>query len=129
MYTDPRRRCEPRASSRPEITVVDRRRMRRVVMRHHPEREVRVKHRGQPPSWIYGPPAMKITLLVLLLFASACASDEGTAPTIAALSYSPTTVTQGVATTITGSFTFDDSDGDLAELGVEVTRPDQSKMN
>lgn len=72
---------------------------------------------------------MKTTLLAALLFTSACASDDGTAPAITALTYAPMTATHGVALTITGTFTFDDSDGDLAELGGDVTLPDQSKMN
>ena len=72
---------------------------------------------------------MKIILATALLFASACASDDGTAPAITALTYSPMTATQGVATTVTGTFTFDDKDGDLAELGGQVTMPDQTTMN
>ena len=72
---------------------------------------------------------MKIILATALLFASACASDDGTPPAITALTYAPMTATHGVATTVTGTFTFDDSDGDLAELGGVVTMPDQTMMN
>jgi len=72
---------------------------------------------------------MKTILFAALLFTSACASDDGTAPAITALTYAPMTATHGVATTVTGTFTFDDDDGDLAELGGEVTLPDQSKMS
>jgi hypothetical protein len=68
-------------------------------------------------------------LAAALLLTSACASDDGTAPTISALTYSPMTATHGVALTITGSFMFADEDGDLAELGGEVTLPDQTKMS
>ena len=68
-------------------------------------------------------------LLAAAFLCSACASDDGTAPTISALTYSPNTATHGVAVTVTGTFMFADEDGDLAELGGEVTLPDQTKMS
>jgi hypothetical protein len=70
------------------------------------------------------------TALLALVFASACGSDGGgTAPSIASLTYSPMTVTHGQQATVAGTFTFDDKDGDLAELGAEITLPDNSKQN
>jgi hypothetical protein len=69
------------------------------------------------------------TALLSLVFAAACGSDSGSAPTISALVYAPMTGTHGMQVTVTGSFTFDDKDGDLAELGGEVTLPDSSKQN
>ena len=71
----------------------------------------------------------KTLLAATLVIISACASDDGTAPTISTLTYSPMTATHGVALTISGSFMFADEDGDLAEMGGEVTLPDQSKMS
>ena len=70
---------------------------------------------------------MKHTVLACILL-SACASDDGTSPNISALTYSPNTATPGQVVTVTGTFTFDDDDGDLAELGAEVTLPDQTKQ-
>jgi hypothetical protein len=71
---------------------------------------------------------MNKILAATLVLASACASDDGTAPTISTLTYSPNTATHGVTLTVTGSFMFTDEDGDLAELGGGITLPDQTKM-
>jgi len=70
---------------------------------------------------------MNHTALACILL-TACASDDGTPPKISALTYDPMTVTHGQAATVAGTFTFDDDDGDLAELGAEVTLPDQTKQ-
>ena len=69
------------------------------------------------------------TLLAALLLTTACASDDGTAPTISTLTYAPNTATHGVPVTVPGTFMFADEDGDLAELGGEVTLPDLTKMS
>lgn len=71
---------------------------------------------------------MRIQALAFLAFA-ACSSDSGSAPEIANLTYSPMTVTTGQASVVTGSITFADTDGDLAQLGAEVTLPDASKQS
>lgn len=70
---------------------------------------------------------MRIVLLALVL--AACGSDSGTTPTISTLTYSPMTATHGQQSTITGTFLFDDKDGDLAELAAEITLPDNSKQS
>lgn len=69
------------------------------------------------------------TPALLLVLASACSSDSGAPPAIANLTYSPMTVTTGQASVVTGSMTFTDEDGDLAELGAEVTLPDSTKQS
>ncbi|MDX2086540.1 MAG: hypothetical protein SFX73_01765 [Kofleriaceae bacterium] len=68
---------------------------------------------------------MKHTLLTTLLL-TACAADDGLSPQIANLTYTPSTATHGQVVTITGTFTFTDDDGDLAELGAEITLPDRT---
>lgn len=62
------------------------------------------------------------SLLLGLTLLAACTS-EGASPEIASLTYSPESLTVGQQTTITGTFTFDDPDGDLDELGAEVVMP------
>lgn len=64
--------------------------------------------------------------LLALALVTACASDDGAAPAIAALAYGPSTVPAGQTTVVAGTFTFTDDDGDLAELGAEITLPDGS---
>lgn len=71
---------------------------------------------------------MRPALFALALLSGCGSDDDGVAPAIAALTFSPTTATHGVPVTVTGTFTFTDDDGDLAELGAEVTLPDQSKQ-
>ena len=71
---------------------------------------------------------MRTTLLLCLALA-ACTSDDGTAPAIANLTFSPNALPVGQQTTINGNFTFTDPDGDLDQLGVELTLPDQSKQS
>jgi hypothetical protein len=68
---------------------------------------------------------MRTTILASLVSLSlaACASDGGSAPAISALTYSPMTATVGMQSTITGSVAFDDEDGDLARMHVEITAP------
>lgn len=68
-------------------------------------------------------------MILLATLLAACGSDGGSPPTISALTYSPMTATRGVQATIAGTFTFDDKDGDLAQLAAEVTLPDSSKQN
>ena len=68
---------------------------------------------------------MRIAFL-LPLFA-ACASDNGKAPAISNLTYTPASITHGQQATVTGSIMFDDQDGDLDKLAGEVTLPDGTK--
>ena len=67
-------------------------------------------------------------LLVTCLALVACASDDSTAPTISNLSYSPMSLPVGMQTTISGTIAFNDPDGDLEQLGAEITLPDGSKQ-
>lgn len=69
------------------------------------------------------------TALLLCACLTACASDDTTAPTITNLTFSPSSLPVGVQTTISGTVTFSDPDGDLDQLGVELTLPDQSKQS
>jgi hypothetical protein len=68
-------------------------------------------------------------LLCSCLSLVACASDDTTAPTISNLTFSPTALPVGQQTTVSGTVAFSDPDGDLDQLGVEVTLPDQSKQS
>lgn len=65
---------------------------------------------------------------ILCLALAACTSDDSAAPTISNLTYSPSNVTVGQQATISGTMTFDDPDGDLDQMGVEITLPDNSKQ-
>jgi hypothetical protein len=67
-------------------------------------------------------------LLSSCLSLVACASDDTTAPTISNLTFSPTALPVGQQTTVSGTVAFSDPDGDLDQLGVEVTLPDQTKQ-
>jgi hypothetical protein len=67
-------------------------------------------------------------LLFSMTMLAACTDDPGTAPTISNLTFDPETVIAGQQVTVTGTFTFDDADGDLAQLGVDVTMPDQTNQ-
>ena len=72
---------------------------------------------------------MRTTLLLCSCLAlAACTTDDNAAPTISNLTYAPNTMTVGVQTTISGSLDFSDPDGNLDQLAVEVTLPDQSKQ-
>jgi hypothetical protein len=69
------------------------------------------------------------TKLLLCLALAACASDDDTAaPMISNLTASPNSLPVGQQTTVSGTVMFSDPDGDLDQLGVEVTLPDQSKQ-
>lgn len=63
-------------------------------------------------------------LLVAALASVGCADDAGTPPQIANLTASPSTAPVGTTTTVSGTLTFTDRDGDLASLAVTVTLPD-----
>src|SRR5687767_12431845 len=65
---------------------------------------------------------------ILCLALAACTSDDSSAPTISNLTASPGTVPVGQQTTISGTFAFEDPDGDLDQLGAAITLPDQSKQ-
>jgi hypothetical protein len=67
-------------------------------------------------------------LLASCLALAACTSDDSTGPTISNLTMSPTSFTVGMQTTINGSVKFTDPDGDLDQLAVEVTLPNQTKQ-
>lgn len=67
--------------------------------------------------------------LALLLFTACSSGGDGKAPTIAALTYTPMTLPTGQQTTVSGSFTFTDEDGDADQLGIDVTLPDSSKQS
>ncbi len=67
-------------------------------------------------------------LLCTCLALVACTSDDGTAPTISNLTFAPAALPVGQQTTVSGTLAFSDPDGDLDQLGVEVTLPDQSKQ-
>lgn len=68
------------------------------------------------------------TALLLCTTLAACASDDTTAPTISNLTFSPASLPVGQQTTVSGTVAFTDPDGDLDQLGVEVTLPDQTKQ-
>ncbi|HEY5945697.1 MAG TPA: hypothetical protein VIV40_09410 [Kofleriaceae bacterium] len=67
-------------------------------------------------------------LLCSCLTIAACTSDDTTPPTISNLTFSPNALPVGQQTTINGTIGFADPDGDLDQLGVEITLPDQSKQ-
>lgn len=68
-------------------------------------------------------------LLCSCLALVACASDDDTtAPTISNLTFSPAALPVGQQTTVSGTIAFTDPDGDLDQLGAEITLPDQSKQ-
>ena len=69
---------------------------------------------------------MRNALILSLALAAGCTDDDGSAPTISSLAFSPATVIVGQQTTISGTLAFADPDGDLVDLGVELTLPDQS---
>jgi hypothetical protein len=67
-------------------------------------------------------------LLTMCLAFTACSSDDSTAPTISNLTMTPTTLPVAQQTTVSGTFSFVDPDGDLDQIGIEVTLPDGSKQ-
>jgi hypothetical protein len=71
---------------------------------------------------------MRTTILLASCLALAACTDDPTAPTISNMTYSPTSLPVGVQTTITGNVKFTDPDGDLDQLAVEITLPNQSKQ-
>jgi hypothetical protein len=72
---------------------------------------------------------MRTTLLLCSCLAlAACTSDDSTAPKISSLTFSPSSLPVGQQSTISGTLAFTDPDGDLDQLGVEITLPDQSKQ-
>jgi hypothetical protein len=68
------------------------------------------------------------TFLLLFTFLAACTSDDSSAPTISNLTFSPSSLSVGQQTTVSGTLAFSDPDGDLDQIGVEVTLPDQTKQ-
>jgi hypothetical protein len=71
---------------------------------------------------------MRTLLLLSSCLAIAACSDDGNAPTISNLTATPASVPVGQQSTVSGTMGFSDPDGDLDQLGVEVTLPDQSKQ-
>src|SRR5689334_9890883 len=69
-----------------------------------------------------------VIMFCSVLTLAACASEDSTAPTISNLTYSPTSLPVGQASTISGTLAFSDPDGDLDQLAALVTLPDQSKQ-
>jgi hypothetical protein len=69
------------------------------------------------------------TALALIPCVLACTTDEPVAPTISELTYNPTTITVGQQATVTGTVRFDDPDGDVAQLGIEIVLPNQQHQN
>lgn len=69
-----------------------------------------------------------VSLVVFTLTLTACGSDDGSPPAIASLTYSPMTVPRAQQSTVTGSITFTDKDGDAAQLGIDVTLPDATSQ-
>src|SRR5687768_12854589 len=72
---------------------------------------------------------MKNSLVLLALVAGCSSGGDGKAPSIAALTYTPMTVPTGQQSTVSGSFTFTDEDGDADQLGIDVTLPDNSTQS
>ena len=71
---------------------------------------------------------MRTAILLSALLFTACTSDDSTAPAISDLTFSPSSLPVGQQTTISGTLKFSDPDGDLDQLGAEITLPDQSKQ-
>jgi hypothetical protein len=68
--------------------------------------------------------ALALALAVGCLLLTACGSDNnGFPPSIANLSYSPTSGTVGQTITITGTFSFTDREGDVDTFGGAVSGP------
>ena len=68
-------------------------------------------------------------VVVLLSSVAACGSDEeGQAPELSQLSFNPMRLGVGAQTTVSGTMTFADADGDLSQLGVEVVMPNASRQ-
>jgi hypothetical protein len=65
-------------------------------------------------------------LALFALLAGCSSGGDGKPPSIAALTFSPMTVPTGQQSTVNGSFTFTDEDGDTDQLGIDVTLPDNS---
>jgi hypothetical protein len=61
--------------------------------------------------------------LMFTICVAGCGGPASHPPTIANLSYSPKEISVGLKTTISGSFTFTDDDGDPQELAVALLPP------
>jgi hypothetical protein len=71
---------------------------------------------------------MRSTAIYLALtLTTACATDA-TSPEISELTATPNTMTVGEQVTLSGTLHFDDPDGDLDQLGAEITLPDQTRQ-
>lgn len=71
---------------------------------------------------------MRAALLSCLALVACASDDTGIEPTISNLALAQTTLAVGQQTTVNGTVGFEDADGDLMELGVELTLPDTSKQ-
>ena len=56
-------------------------------------------------------------------------SDDGAAPKVADLALTPNEVAVGKTSALAGNVTIDDPDGDVAQIGVEITLPDGTKQS
>jgi hypothetical protein len=56
-------------------------------------------------------------------------ADDGAAPKISDLALTPLEVEVGKSSAISGTVVIDDPDGDVAQIGVEVTLPDGTKQS
>jgi hypothetical protein len=59
-----------------------------------------------------------------LALVSACAADDSASPTISDLTASPSSMKVGQQVTVSGTLVFEDADGNLDQLGAEITMPD-----
>jgi hypothetical protein len=64
--------------------------------------------------------------LLVLLFAAAC-TDSGSSPQVSNITAAPLSITVGMATTVSGSVNFNDRDGDLDLIAVDITAPGGAK--
>lgn len=67
----------------------------------------------------------RFAAIILAAIVAACSGDDspettGTAPVIADLSYTPSTVTVGEPSVIQGRLAFEDADADVTDLAVEL---------
>lgn len=63
-------------------------------------------------------------ILAPLFFVATACTDDSSAPEISDLTATPSSMTVGQQVTVSGTLVFEDPDGDLAQLGGELTLPD-----
>jgi hypothetical protein len=68
-------------------------------------------------------------VILSLSAVGACGTEEeGEAPELSQLSFNPATVGVSTQTTVSGTMSFADADGDVALLGLEVVMPNGSRQ-